>query len=174
MIKTIARLVVALNGNVKKSQLAAGFAWGVLLGLVPAFNFFWVILMAMSFLFKHNHASKLIAMLAVKLFSPLVGQWVDLLGWELLNLEALRPLFTVLYNMPFAPFTRFNNTLVAGGLAGGIVLWLPVFFLGIGLVSLYRNSVGPALRKIRIFRIVAGMPFIKQISRALAGESHGK
>jgi hypothetical protein len=48
--------------------------------------------MAASFLFKHNHASKLIAMLAVKLLSP--------------------------------------------------------------LVSLYRNSVGPALRKLRIFRIV--------------------
>jgi uncharacterized protein (TIGR03546 family) len=113
-------------------------------------------------------------MLIIKLLSPLVSRWVDLLGWELLNHEALMPFFTALYNMPFVPFTHFNNTLVAGGLAGGFVLWLPAFFLGIGLVSLYRNTVGPVLRKLGIFRIIAGTPFIKQITQALAGESHGK
>ena len=67
MIKAIAKLIVALNGNVKKSQLAAGFAWGLLLGLVPMGNFFWVVLFLVSFFFRHNHASKLLSMAALKL-----------------------------------------------------------------------------------------------------------
>jgi uncharacterized protein (TIGR03546 family) len=173
MIKAIARLIVALNGNVKRSQLAAGFAWGVLLGLVPAGNFFWIVLFIVSFFFKHNHASKMVVMLAIKLFSPLLMVPVDMLGWGILNMDRLRPLFITLYNMPFVPFTRFNNTLVAGGLVGGIVLWLPVFVLGSVLVAVYRNTIGPALRKVKLFQIIAKMPFFKQISQAITGASHG-
>ncbi|MDR3249071.1 MAG: TIGR03546 family protein [Treponema sp.] len=174
MIKAIARLIVALNGNIRKSQLAGGFAWGVLLGLVPAGNFFWVVLLVVSFFFKHNHASKVLLMLLIKLFNPLFAPLVDLLGWEILHFEALRPLFTSLYNMPFVPFTRFYNTLVAGGLVGGLVLWLPVFLLSLGLVSLYRNTIAPALRKAKIFKVIAKIPFINQISQAVEGVSHGR
>jgi uncharacterized protein (TIGR03546 family) len=174
MIQVIAKLIVALNGNVKKSQLAAGFAWGVLLGLAPAGNFFWIVLFIVSFFFKHNHASKMLVMLLIKLFSPLIAPLMDMLGWELLNLELLRPYFITLYNMPFVPFTRFNNTLVAGGLAGGLVLWFPMFFLGMGSVSLYRSTISPLLRKIGIFRLIAKIPFLERISQAVTGGSHGK
>jgi uncharacterized protein (TIGR03546 family) len=146
----------------------------VLLGLIPAGNFFWIVLFIVSFFFKHNHASKMLVMLLIKLFGPLLAPLVDMLGWEILNFDLLRPYFITLYNMPFVPFTRFNNTLVAGGLAGGLVLWLPVFFLGIGIVSLYRNTISPLLRKIGIFRIIARIPFFKQISQAVTGVSHGK
>jgi hypothetical protein len=76
--------------------------------------------------------------------------------------------------MPFVPFTRFNNTLVAGGLTGGLALWLPVFFIGIALVTLYRNTLAPALQKAKLFKVIAKFPFFKQISQAIAGASHGK
>ncbi|MDR0623106.1 MAG: TIGR03546 family protein [Treponema sp.] len=168
MIKTIAQLIVALNGNVKKSQLAAGFAWGVLLALVPLGNIFWIALFVVSFFFKHNHASKVLVMAVLKLLSPLFAPLIDILGWEILHIDALRPLFTSLYNMPFVPFTRFNNTLVAGGLAGGIILWLPVFFLFMALIPLYRNTIAPKIRNLRIFKIVAKIPFISSISKAVS------
>jgi hypothetical protein len=40
------------------------------------------------------------------------------LGWEILHIAALQPLFTAWYNMPFVPWIRFYNTLVAGGIVG--------------------------------------------------------
>ena len=126
MINAIVKLILALNGNVKKSQLAAGFAWGTLLALIPALNVFWLALFLLSFFFRHNHASKLFTMVILKLLSPVIAPWIDALGWEFLHIAALQPLFTTLYNMPFVPWTKFNNTLVAGGLVGGIALWLPV------------------------------------------------
>lgn len=174
MVQVIVRLIAALNGNVKKSQLAAGFAWAFLLGFIPAGNFFWIVLFIASFFFRHNHAAKLLVMLLVKLFNPLAAPLLDMLGWEILNLELLRPWFTSLYNMPFVPFTRFNNTLVAGGLAAGLVLWLPVFFLGFALTGLYRSTLGPVLRKFKVLQLAAKMPFLKQISEALAGAVRGE
>jgi uncharacterized protein (TIGR03546 family) len=164
----IAKLIFALNGNVKKSQLAAGFSWGLLLALVPAGNFFWLVLFLLSFFFRHNHASKLLSMTLLKLLSPFTAPLVDLLGWEVLHIGALLPFFTTLYNMPFVPFTKFNNTLVAGGLAGGAALWLPVFFLCMALIPLYRNKVAPKLRNIKLFRAVAKIPFLKAIEDAAA------
>ncbi|MDR2478459.1 MAG: TIGR03546 family protein [Treponema sp.] len=167
MIKAIAKLILALNGNVKKSQLAAGFAWGLLLALVPALNVFWLALFLLSFFFRHNHASKLLSMALLKLLSPVIAPWVDALGWEILHLEALQPLFTSLYNMPFVPFTRFNNTLVAGGLAGGIVLWLPVFLLFLALIPLYRKTLAPKIRNSKIIKAVAKLPFLSAIDKAM-------
>jgi uncharacterized protein (TIGR03546 family) len=168
MIKTIAKLIVALNGNVKKSQLAAGFAWGVLLALAPLGNIFWIVLFAVSFFFKHNHASKMLTMTILKLLAPLIAPAVDLLGWEILHIAALQPLFTTLYNMPFVPFTRFYNTLVAGGLAGGLVLWFPVFFLFMALIPLYRNTIAPKIRKAKLFKAITKIPFLSSITKAVS------
>jgi uncharacterized protein (TIGR03546 family) len=169
MINAIAKLILALNGNVKKSQLASGFSWGLLLALVPAGNVFWAVLLLLSFFFRHNHAAKLLSMAALKLLSPLAAPLLDLVGWEILHIAALQPLFTTLYNMPFVPFTRFNNTLVAGGLAGGIALWLPVFCLFMLLIPLYRNKVSPKIRNSKLVKTVGKIPFLKAIEKALTG-----
>jgi uncharacterized protein (TIGR03546 family) len=174
MIKTIAQFILALNGNVKKSQIAAGFAWGLLLGLVPAGNFFWIVLLVISFFFHHNHGGKLVAMVIVKLLGPLTAMPLDALGWAVLHIEALQPLFTAMYNMPLVPLTRFYNTLVAGGLVGGLILWLPAFFLLLALAPLYRNTLAPKLRNLKLVRIVTGavarIPFVSAISKALSGK----
>jgi uncharacterized protein (TIGR03546 family) len=174
MIKPIAQFILALNSNVKKSQIAAGFAWGLLLGLVPAGNFFWVLLLVISFFFHHHHGGKCVAMVIVKLLGPLTALPLDALGWAVLHIGALQPLFTALYNMPLVPFTRFYNTLVAGGLAGGLALWLPAFLLMLGLVPLYRNTLAPKIRNLKAVKAITGaaarIPFMSAISKALSGK----
>jgi hypothetical protein len=70
--------------------------------------------------------------------------------------------------MPFVPFTRFYNTLVAGGLAGGIILWIPVFVLFMILIPLYRNSLGPKIRGAKFFKTIAKIPFLSSITRAVS------
>lgn len=167
MIKAIAKLVLALNGNVKKSQLAAGFAWGLLLGLIPMGNFFWVVLFVGSFFFRHNHAAKLLSMAVLKILSPVFAPLVDQLGWAILHIEVLQPMFTGWYNMPFVPFTKFNNTLVAGGLVGGAVLWLPAFALFMALIPLYRSTIGVKLANSKILRVIGKFPLFTAIEKAL-------
>jgi uncharacterized protein (TIGR03546 family) len=173
MLKPIAKLIVALNGNLKKGQIAAGFSWGLLLGLVPVGNVFWIILFLVSFFFKHHHASKVLVLAIVKILAGTINPLVDVLGWEILHIAALQPVFTTLYNMPFVPFTRFNNTLVAGGLVGGLALWLPVFFLVFALVPLYRNKVAVKIRNSKLMKAIKNTPLVSALSKAVSAASDG-
>ena len=174
MIKPIAKLIVALNGNLSKKQIAAGFSWGLLLGLVPAGNPLWIVLFVVSFFFRHHHGSKLLVMAVLKLLSGVIAPLMDMAGWEVLHIEALQPLFTELYNMPFVPFTKFYNTLVAGGLASGIVLWLPVFFLMLFMVPLYRNNIAPKIRNNKLVKQIKNAPLISKLGKAVAAAAEAK
>jgi uncharacterized protein (TIGR03546 family) len=163
MIKGIAQFIAALNGNLKRGQIAAGFAWGVLFGLVPVGNFFWIVLFVFSFFFRHHHGSKILVMAIIKALSFVIAPLMDALGWEILHAENLQELFTTLYNMPFVPFTGFNNTLVAGGLVAGIVLWIPVYFFIRPLVPLYRQSLGPKIKNLKLVQNITKVPLISSI-----------
>jgi uncharacterized protein (TIGR03546 family) len=173
MFKPIAKLIVVLNGNLKKTQIAAGFSWGLLLGLIPAGNVFWIVLFVVSFFFKHHHASKVLVLAIIKLLSGAIAPLMDTVGWELLHIESLQGLFTSLYNMPFVPFTKFNNTLVAGGLASGIILWLPVFILILFLVPVYRSRIVPRLRNSKTFAKIKKLPFIAPLLEAVSKAAFG-
>jgi uncharacterized protein (TIGR03546 family) len=166
MIKPIANLIVALNGNVKGSQIAAGFAWGVLFGLVPAGNFFWIILFIFSFFLRHHNGSKILVMAVLKLLFFAIAPLTEALGWKVLTHPSLQDLFTKLYNMPFVPFTNFNHTLVMGGLVAGVVLWLPVFLLVLGLIPAYRNTLAPKIRNSKIVKNIKKLPIISGIVNA--------
>jgi uncharacterized protein (TIGR03546 family) len=169
MFKGIAKLILALNGNVSKTQIAAGFAWGLLLGLVPAGNAFWIVLFLLSFFFTHHHGGKIAALAIIKILYPVLAYKIDVLGWYILHIDSLHNLFTSLYNMPFVPFTKFNNTLVMGGLAAGIILWLPIFFLFVALIPFYRNKIGPKIRNSKIAKAIVKFPLFSAIDSAMKG-----
>jgi len=158
VLKGIGKLISALNGNLKKSQIAAGVAWGVLLGLVPLSNPFGIVLFVISFFFSHNHGAKIFGLAIVKILSLIILPALDVLGWTILHIDSLQPLFTAMFNMPFVPFTKFNNTLVMGGLIAGIVLWLPVFALFMKLIPLYREKLAPKIRDSKIVKKLANSP----------------
>ena len=174
MLKYSAKLIVALNSNLGRAQIAAGFSWGLFLGLIPVGNLFWIVLFLVSFFFKHHHASKLMSMAILKFFSAVLAPLVDMVGWEILHIEALQPFFTTLYNMPFVPFTRFNNTLVAGGIVSGIILWLPVFFLVFLLVPIYRHTLAPKIRENKLVKTIKGIPLVSKLKKAITAIVNAK
>jgi uncharacterized protein (TIGR03546 family) len=165
LLKAIGKIIVALNGNVKKSQIAAGLAWGVLLGFIPAGNFFWIVLFLVSFFFSHNHWAKIFSMTILIILSPGFVYFTDFIGWEVLHFETFVPVFTTMYNMPFVPFTKFYNTLVMGGLVTGIVLWLPSFIIFMLIIPFYRNYIAPPIRNSKIVQAIAKSPFLKLIDQ---------
>jgi uncharacterized protein (TIGR03546 family) len=163
MIKSIVKLFVALNSNISKTQIAAGFAWGLLLGLIPSGNLIWITLFIVSFFIKNNHAAQLVVIAFIKIIFPAIAPMTDALGWFILNFPGFVPFFTKLYNMPVAPFTKFNNTLVAGGLCSGIILWFPLFFLVYALVPFYRNTLAPKISQSKIMIFIKKIPLLSQI-----------
>ncbi|GAB1456090.1 hypothetical protein MASR2M48_13970 [Spirochaetota bacterium] len=164
MLKRLVRLVMALNSNAKASQLAAGFACGLLLAIVPSNNLLWLMLFILTFFLKIHRGMQLLMIALFKLLAPLASVWLDRLGWAVLRLESLQGLFTDLYNLPIAPLTRFNNTLVAGGLMAGFVLWIPVFLLVLGLVKLYRARLAPLIVDSKFVKHLKKLPLVQKIA----------
>jgi uncharacterized protein (TIGR03546 family) len=169
MFNGIAKLILALNSNVSKTQIAAGFAWGIVLGLIPAGNIFWIVLFLITFFLTHHHGAKIAALAILKILYPLFVYQIDKVGWYVLHIDSFTPFFTSLYNMPFVPFTKFNNTLVMGGLVSGVILWLPVFFLLAALIPVFRNTIGQKIRNSKIVKTIAKFPLFSLLDNAMKG-----
>jgi len=158
----ISKILTALNSNVKKEQIAAGLACGVLLALMPAGNLLWILLFTLTFFFRINYGMQMLALAILKLAAPLYSPLLDGLGWAILNAKSLSGFYATLYNAP--PFTRFYNSVVMGGLVAGLVLWVPLFFAFRALVAWYRAKMAPRVTQSRIYKAFMKIPLIKSIS----------
>jgi len=135
----IAKLVAALNANVRPAEIAAGFAYAVLLALIPAGNLLWIALFILSFFLKINNAVFFVFMAILKLFISVFDPVCDAIGWSILHNQGLSHFFTSLSNTPLIPWTRFNDTVVTGGLVLGLFAFIPLTVLGILFVRAWRN-----------------------------------
>lgn len=123
-------IIAIIKGKQTPNALAAGFALGAMLGLMPKGNLLGLIWFLLFFL---TTADKPAALLATALFTP-AGLALDAvahrLGYFLLvETKALRPLWEKLDNVAIVPWTNFNNTVVLGQFLIGLVLALPLFFI---------------------------------------------
>ncbi len=166
-LKLIARVIVILSSNTNPVQVAAGLASGLLLALLPAGNLLWILLFLLLFVSKAHYGMALAALAVFKLIVPLAAGPLDALGWAVLNAGALRPAFTALYGMPIAPLTRFNNTLVMGGLLAGIVLWAPAFLASRAGVSAYRTRLAPRIAGSKLVQGLKKVPLVSALAKAV-------
>ncbi len=167
LLKLIAKIVVTLNSNTSSSQMAAGLASGLLFALLPAGNLLWIALFLAAFFSKAHYGMLMIASALFKLFLPLLAAPLDALGWFILTMPALQAGFTWLYNLPIAPLTRFNDTLVMGGLAAGLAAWLPGFFAFRYLIRLYRRTLAEKLAKSKFMLGFKKLPLVKALGGAI-------
>jgi uncharacterized protein (TIGR03546 family) len=170
-INKLARLIVALNSNVSRGQLAAGMATGILLALVPSGNLLWIALFLVSFMTKANYGMTMLVMGVGKLLAPLVARPLDAVGATLLGVPALRGCFETLYDLPLLPLTRFNNTLVMGGLVVGLLLWLPIFLGCSALIHAYRERLAPKLADSKLVKAFLKIPQVRQLAGAVSTAS---
>lgn len=154
-IRLIKDLLLALHGGTEPRHLAAGFALGAALGLVPKGNLFAASFFLLFFLFN---VDKGMAFLSAALFTG-VGYAIDpaahAVGWALLKAGALQGLWTALYDLPLVPLTRFNNTVVLGNLVIGLALYAPLYFgflKGLALYDAHLRERVEALPLIKAFR----------------------
>jgi uncharacterized protein (TIGR03546 family) len=115
--------VLAADGTPR--QLAFDVAFGLLLGLVPKGNLIAVALAVLLAAVRVNLAVAALTTFVVACLAPLSDPLTHRLGEWLLRLDALQEVWTWLYNQPLAPWTAFNNSVVLGSLATGLVLFYP-------------------------------------------------
>lgn len=152
--KFLAKVLSVLNSEVSPRQIAAGFAFGVWMGLLPLTGFLPSFFLIFSFLININLTIMFVAAAIAKLLAYGIDPLANQIGYALLvKTEALRGLWTKLYNMPVIPFTKFNNTLVLGSFVIGLILLVPMYFLGKWGVTRYRTHWREKILRSRVMQL---------------------
>ena len=160
-LRLLKDLFAALHGGSDPRPLAAGFALGAAMGLIPKGNLFAVVFLLLFFALRLN---KGLALLAATFFTP-IGYAVDGLahriGLSLLKAPALAGLWTALYDLPVVPLTRFNNTVVLGNLVLGLALFAPLYFFFLRFAAWYAANLAAKVERLKVVQWLKGLWMIR-------------
>jgi uncharacterized protein (TIGR03546 family) len=162
----ISRLFSILHSDKDPRTLAAGFALGAVVGLTPLFSLHNLFIVCLILILNVSISGAFFGFLVFSAFSFIFDpQFHDLGYWILAKLELLRPLWTQLYNSPFTPLTRFNNTVVMGSLVVGLLLLIPIYFSFKKSVNLYQVHAADKVNRLKVVQIIRGSSLIQWYNR---------
>lgn len=134
--------VSAINSS---HELALGVAFGAMIGLMPKDSAIPWIIGLIFLLSRGNLLCGIVAALLASIASPLMDPFTHRMGLSVLSIEFLQSTYAYWMELPWVAWTRFNNTVVAGSLAVGVIAWLPIYLVG------------------QVFFHVWGIPFIERV-----------
>jgi uncharacterized protein (TIGR03546 family) len=154
-LKLFRSLIKTLHSDGSPSQIAFGVALGAALGITPIANVHNAIVLLLLAVLNVSFAA---GMLAWGVFVP-IGFMLDPLfdrigNWLLLDVVALRPLWTSWENVPGLALTNFNNTIVLGSIVFWLVLFIPLYLASRVGVLKYRATWGERLKNSRYFKLL--------------------
>ena len=160
--KIISKFIKAFRSGESPGQIAAGFSFGFLIGLMPFWTLQGIILFVLLILLNINLAAGTVALLLASLFAYLLDPIFLHIGFFVLKgIPALQGLWESIYNIPLGPLTRFNNTLVMGSFLSGLVLVFPVFFGMKKFVVVYRERLEDRIKKLKIVQALKGSKLVQ-------------
>lgn len=153
IIKQLLGLFKLLNSETGTNQIAAGVALGFILGQSPMLSLQAFLVFFLIFFFRIQMGAAFLSAAFFKLLGlALVPVYASLGDW-ILTMPQLESLFTVLYNMPLVPLTRFNNTVVMGSGLLGLLLFPFIFIAAKILISRYRKVVVERFKETKIWKM---------------------
>ena len=165
-LKFIRDFVNILRAGQTPAQVAGGFALGTILGLSPMLTLqgalVWLILLVLDV----NFSAAGVAMTLFSLLAFLLDPLFHWLGYQILvNVDALKGVWTWLYNAPVAPLTRFNNTVVMGSFVAALLLFVPVYAGMKQFVVAYRTHIHSRFEKWKIYQLLDRSSLLKWYRR---------
>ena len=169
MLSKIFKLFKALNANVNPGEIAHAFSCGLLLGFLPKNNLLWYLIFVFFLFVRINKPMYILMTLLGSALSVGLDPLFDAIGYRILTVGSLEGFYASLLEIPFVAFTKFNNSVVMGALAFGIVLYIPFYFLGRLFVFSWRKWLAPVLRNSRVFKAIYKLPLIEKIVSIAGG-----
>jgi len=155
-LQIVSNFIKILREGQTPRQVAAGFALGSVVGFVPGLTLQSFLVWFVIFVFDVNLSAAFLAFTVFSLVAWILDPAFHQLGyWLLVDMESLRGFWTMLYNAPLAPLTRFNNTMVLGSFVGALVLVLPVYLGMKKFVVAYRKTIGARIERSKIYQIIS-------------------
>lgn len=161
LIKFTAKVFSILNGEISPNQIAAGFALGAWIGLIPI-GLLPTVLLLLALIVNVNLAILFVATALFKMLGFALDPVANQLGFHLLvNMEGLKAFWTQLYNTPLVPYTRFNNTIVMGSFVLGFALLIPLYFLARAGIVAYRGTLRERIKNSHFMKVLTASTFYK-------------
>ena len=166
MFKYIKSFFLALNANSHPGDIAHAVSMGLFLALLPRTNLLWAFFFLCFVFVRVNKGTFLLSLVLLSFVVPFLDVTIEGLGYEILSLSFLQGFFAYLHQIPFVGLTRFNNTMVAGGLVLGVGLYVPVYILFRVLVVQYRKVLQPRIVNSKLAKIFLKLPIIRMFLNA--------
>ena len=168
MFKKLINLLKALNSNSHPGEIAHAVCLALLLGLIPKNNIIFYIVTIFCLFIRINKGAFILFTAIFSMLSHLFDPTLDAIGWWFLHISFLEPVFANLLEVPFVGFTHFNNTIVAGAIVSGLILYIPLYWLSRLAIWGIRSKLIPLMRKTKFIVALSKVPLIKKISKISA------
>ena len=142
------KMIKLFESNVSPNEIAAGVCLGMFLGFVPLNGPMAVLLVLVFLFFKINRISTVITLPFFKVLYVLgVSGIADKIGgYLLLEAKYLTHFWEWITWLPVIAYLDLNNTLIAGGLALSILLFIPVFLFARTFSDVLKKKYNQRLR----------------------------
>ncbi len=154
LLKQIFGLIKLLNSETGTNQIAWGVAAGFVLGMSPALSLQSFVIFLLILFFRVQAGAAFLAAFFFKFVAYLLDPVFASVGAMVLEQPSLRGTFTVLYNMPLVPLTRFNNSIVMGSGVTAVLLMPCVFFASRILIVKYREKIVQRYQETKFWKAV--------------------
>lgn len=134
----------AIAGRKHPAQLAWAVGFGVLLGLIPHGNLVAVALGVLVLCMHVNHAMTAMVTVLVTLGAPRLDPLFHSVGQRVLTEPRIANTLSANWDAPLMAWTDLNNTVMAGSLAIGLVLLIPVVLLTLPFFRLVSGNATSA------------------------------
>lgn len=161
-LKLLSKFIKVLRSAASPSQIAWGFALGAIVGLTPFWSLHNFIVFILLIVLHVNGSSAVLAFTICSFFAWVFDPIFHAIGFTVLvRVSVLESVWTALYNLPIAPLTRFNNTVVMGSLLCSLVLLAPNYFLFKWFVIRYRTSWNETIQRWKITQMLKANKLIQ-------------
>ena len=161
-LSVASKFIKAFRSGESPGQIAAGFSIGFLIGLMPFATLQGIVLFILLILLNVNMAAGTLTVLLASLFAFLLDPIFHDIGYYILTgIPGLQGLWETLYNSPFGPLTRFNNTVVMGSMVIAIAASPLAFWLSKRGVELYRSRWAEKIQGSKAIRFARGTKVIQ-------------
>ena len=141
LAKQLINLIRLLHSETGQNQIASGLAFGIFLGFAPFLSIQTLLVLFIVFIFRVQLGAAFLSAFFFKFVAFLLDPVADRLGRFALESEALKGVWTEMYNKPLLPMTRFNNSIVMGSFIISLILCPVLFFVFKNLIIKYRTNV---------------------------------
>ncbi len=159
LIRQLLKLINLIHSETGTIQIASGVAAGFVLGMAPVFSLQTLVIFTIILVFRVQFGAAMLAAFFFKIVAYIFDPLFNDVGAWFLELPSLQPTFTWMYNAPFVPLTRFNNTVVMGSGVVSLVLFPFILFLSAFLIKKYRETVVQRFKNSVLFKAIKASKF---------------